>query len=260
MAQRKEQNKGNRPQQRKRRKRRRGRFGFLYQFLCLILVCAAIVAGCIVFFKANHIEVVGAERYTAEEIQQASGVSVGDNLFLINKFSVIHRLSQRLPYLDEVVIRRKLPDTLVVTVEECVPVAAIAWEDGYWIIDKRGKLLEEKDKPEGCPELLGLSILSPVQGSIITLAADDPRSESYKALFSALVEHGFVPHLKKINLSDETVIELQYEDRFVIRLDVGCDYEHKLTFLAKVLESLQSNETGAIDFTGENPRYIPEAG
>jgi cell division protein FtsQ len=258
VAQRKDQARGSNPQKRKRGKRRKGRFGFLYQFMCLILVCTAIVAGCIVFFKANHIEVVGAKRYTAGEIQEVSGVSVGDNLFLINKFSVIHRLSQRLPYLNHIVIRRKLPDTLVIMVEECIPVAALFWENEYWILDQSGKLLEKKESPDGYPELTGVSILSPVQGSVMTLAAEDPRNTYYKALFSALADHAFISRLKEINLSDESVIQLQYEDRFLIKLDVGCDYEYKLTFLGKVLASLQSNEAGVVDFTGETPRYIPE--
>ncbi len=260
MAQRKEQTRESSPKKRKRRKRRKGRFGFLYKFLCMILICAAIVAGCIVFFKANTIEVEGAERYSTEEIIEASGVTVGDNLFLINKFSVINRLLQRLPYLDEVVIRRKLPETLVITVTECVPVAAIPWENEYWIIDQNGKLLEKKGDAESYPILTGLSILSPVQGSIITLEKDDPRNEYYKELFSALGENNLRSHLKEIDLSNETVTELQYEDRFVIRLDANCDYTYKIAFLVKVLESLQSNETGTIDFTGEYPRYIPNAG
>jgi cell division protein FtsQ len=245
------------PRKRKRRKRRKGRYGFLYKFFCLILVCVAIVGGCIVFFKVNQVEVVGAERYSEEKIQEVAGVSVGDNLFLINKFSVINRLSQAMPYLDNIVIRRKLPDTLVISVEERVPVGAISWQDGYWIVDHKGKLLEKVEDPGTYPELTGLTILNPVQGSELTLEKDDPRRDYYKTLFSALEEYDLISHLQSIDLSEEGVAELEYEERFTIRINTDCDYSYKMTFLNKVLETLQSNETGTIDYTGENPRYIP---
>ena len=68
------------------------------------------MAGYIVFFKVERIEVEGAERYTVEQVTEASGVTIGENLFLINKFSVINRIFKALPYMDEIMIRSKLPD------------------------------------------------------------------------------------------------------------------------------------------------------
>ncbi|MBQ1352267.1 MAG: FtsQ-type POTRA domain-containing protein [Oscillospiraceae bacterium] len=259
MAQKKIKVNSREPWKRKRRRRRKSRFGFLYKFFCLILVCVAIVAGCIVFFKVNRIEVTGAQRYSEEEILEVAGVSEGDNLFLINKFSVINRLAEAMPYLDHIVIRRRLPDALVISVEECVPIGVISWQDGYWVVDQKGKLLEKVESPGSYPEVTGLSILTPVQGSELTLEADDPRREYYKALFGALVENDLVSHLQSIDLSEEGVAELEYEQRFTIRINTDCDYTYKIGFLKKVLESLQSNETGTIDYTGENPRYIPTA-
>ena len=69
------------------RKRRRGSFGFLYKVLSMLVICGCLVAALTLFFRVNTIVVTGQERYTQDQIVEASGVGVGDNLFLLNKNS-----------------------------------------------------------------------------------------------------------------------------------------------------------------------------
>ena len=42
------------------RRRNRGRFGGLYKLLSVLLIFAAILLGCLVFFRVDRIEVTGA--------------------------------------------------------------------------------------------------------------------------------------------------------------------------------------------------------
>ena len=79
------------------RRRRRGRFGFLYRILSVLAICAAIVAALTLFFKVDTIRMSGANRYSKQEIVDASGVKVGDNLFLLNKFDMAQRILKKLP-------------------------------------------------------------------------------------------------------------------------------------------------------------------
>ena len=69
---------------RKRGRRNRGRFSALYKLLSILLIFAAIVTGCIVFFRANQIVVAGKTRYSEEQIIAAAGVEQGENLFRLN--------------------------------------------------------------------------------------------------------------------------------------------------------------------------------
>ena len=110
---------------RRRRRRNRGRFGFLYKVLSAAVIVAAIMAGCAVFFRVENIEVNGQSAYTAEQIIGAAEVEQGDNLFAVNKFKVMRQIISRLPYVDEISVSRRLPNTLVINVVECVPAAAI---------------------------------------------------------------------------------------------------------------------------------------
>lgn len=100
------------------RKRRRGSFGFLYKVLSMLVICGCLVAALTLFFRVNTIVVTGQERYTQDQIVEASGVGVGDNLFLLNKYAVAGSIRTALPYVDEIRINRKLPDTLLIEIKE----------------------------------------------------------------------------------------------------------------------------------------------
>ena len=71
-----------------RPKRRRGRFSGLYKVLSILLVAAAVVLACVVFFRVNSVEVEGNVRYTAEDIIEASGIQTGDNLIGLSRSRV----------------------------------------------------------------------------------------------------------------------------------------------------------------------------
>ena len=131
----------------KRKRRNRGRFGFLYKMLSLIIILVVIAAGCVVFFRVEDITVSGVSRYTAQEIIDASGVAQGDNLFLVGSSRTAQKIYSTLPYVDEVNIRHALPDGIVITVTERVPAAVIQGDDGWWIIDAKGKILDGVSRP-----------------------------------------------------------------------------------------------------------------
>ena len=132
---------------RNRHRRRRGRFGFLYPLLSFLIIFAAILAGSVAFFRVNQVTVVGNSRYTAEEVAEASGVQIGDNLCLINKPKTAQSILRRLPYVEKVSPVRRLPDTLELRITETSAVAAVQAEESWWLLDAGGKLLEQGDAP-----------------------------------------------------------------------------------------------------------------
>ena len=82
------------------RRRRRGNFGFLYKLLSVLVICAAVVMALTLFFRVDTIRVTGTERYTEDEVIEASGIQLGDNLFLLNKYEAARSIAEQLPYID----------------------------------------------------------------------------------------------------------------------------------------------------------------
>ena len=146
---------------RKSRKYRRGRFVPLLRVLFFILVCAALAVAMTIFFKVEQITVGGNDRYTAEEVVDVSGIELGENMFMLNKYDVISRLTRELPYISTVQLRRRLPSTMAIEVTETQAVAAVESAKAWWLIGADGKLLEKTDSSGSLPRVTGTNPLLP---------------------------------------------------------------------------------------------------
>lgn len=247
----------------KRKRRNRGRFGFLYKVLSLIIILVVIAAGCVVFFRVEDITVTGVSRYTAQEIIDASGVEKGDNLFLVGSSRTAQKIYSTLPYVDEVNIRHALPDGLVINVTERTPAAVIQGDEGWWIIDAKGKILEQVSKPEqvGVAEVSGLTALLPAVGT--TLAVEDAESlklESLMNLLSALEQRDILGEVSSIDLTSAAEISMVYDGRLTVKMRMSDDFMWQTRVLTESLAQgiIQSNETGVVDLTLDQPRFIPK--
>jgi len=112
-------------------------------------------------FGVERIEVEGNwNMLRAEEVAKLSGVRAGDNLFWISVEDIHDRLDDE-PWIKEVAVRRRLPGTLCIYIEEYEPVAIVASNDFYFA-DNDGKIIKRAESDEGkdLPVISGLSIAS----------------------------------------------------------------------------------------------------
>ncbi|MCI6053646.1 cell division protein FtsQ/DivIB [Dysosmobacter sp.] len=246
------------------RRRRRGSFGFLYKLLSTLAICAVVVAALTLFFRVDTIEVSGTARYSAQEIIDASGVSTGDNLFLLNKYSVDQSIKAALPYVQELRISRSLPDTLVIQVTECSTPLAVVQDGSAWLVSPAGKIVEqaEPSAAEQYAVIDGCELLAPSVGTPLALATEyASQQQSLLDLLSALEEADLLDQVDAIHLEDLAVLRMDYAGRFVVELPYGADYNYKLRFLTVSLEetSIQNNQGGTIQLTGDDGKvnFIP---
>ena len=241
------------------RGRRGRRFGVLYKLLTLVVVCAAAVLALTLFFKVESVEVTGNSRYSAQEIQDACGVSLGDNLYLLSKPDMVQRLHQRLPYIDEVRITRRLPNTLCVQVTEFTTVYAVEQEGTVWLLTSGGKIVETAAERGDVPLIDGCELLAPSLGGDVSFALElQNRQESLFALLTALESAELTEGVRAIHLGDPTVLTMDYTERFTVEMPYGADYPRLLRYLTLVIEELETNLTGVIDLTRDGePHFRP---
>lgn len=230
---------------RRGRRRNRGRFSLLYKLFSTLLILAAILTGCIVFFRANEIVVSGESRYSAEEIIAATGVEQGQNLFQLDKNAIVRKVLTQLPYIDTISLSRKLPDTLLITVTESQPVAALEYNGSWWLMDARGKLLEQGDATlsQGRAWLLGLTPLSPSVGSTLAVEeGQETKLASLKALLEAMAERNMTSHITEfIDLTSESDIRLGYDGTLTVEVPLySSDFGLQARRLDGALEELQA--------------------
>lgn len=228
--------------------------------LSLLLAAGAIVAALTLFFKVGAVEVTGNSRYTAEEIASVAGVELGDNLILLDRYHAAARLYTQLPYITDVRIDPRLPDTLSIEVTETKAAVALRGGGSWWLASSSGKLLEAVDTAaaQDYPTVQGAELVEPVGGGKLLLNdGESPLStQRLLELVAAMEERGMLTRLDGIDLTDSEELVLHYDGRFQAELYYDADFDFKLDCLLATVEQLEPNETGIIRMTMENDRSV----
>ena len=238
------------PKKRKtRRRRRRGGLGRLLRPLSVLLTAVAVVAALTMFFKVSTVEVTGSSRYREGEVAAASGVELGDNLVLLDKYRIAQRIYTELPYVTEARINRKFPSTLVLEVTETTAVASIQGAGGYWLLSAGEKLLEAVDET-GAQDYLritGLEAVNPAVSARLELPEDSPITlERLGQLLSAMERLEMLGRADGLDLSDRSDLVLGYDGRFQVIISYDADFDYKLLCLLEAVKCLEPNERGTI--------------
>ncbi len=238
------------PKKRKtRRRRRRGGLGRLLRPLSVLLTAVAVVAALTMFFKVSTVEVTGSSRYREGEVAAASGVELGDNLVLLDKYRIAQRIYTELPYVTEARINRKFPSTLVLEVTETSAVASIQGAGGYWLLSAGEKLLEAVDET-GAQDYLritGLEAVNPAVSARLELPEDSPITlERLGQLLSAMERLEMLGRADGLDLSDRSDLVLGYDGRFQVIISYDADFDYKLLCLLEAVKCLEPNERGTI--------------
>ncbi len=252
------------PNKRRRpsRRRRRGSLGPLLRLLSLLLAAVAIVAALTLFFKVDQVLVTGNSRYTQAEIVAASGIEKGDNLILLDKYRVSQSIYTSLPYISEVRINRKLPDTLVVDVTETAASAVIRSGGSWWRINSHGKVLEETSDIAGCIRITGLTAQDPAVGQPLKLTEGGNLSlERLLELLGELESRGMMERTGSIDAGETRCLALQYDDRLRVEMHYNADFGVKLDVVLGWVANLEPNERGTILMTLKDDaksHFIPD--
>jgi len=110
--------------------------------LVAIGVVIAVILSLTVFFKVTAVEVdVSKSQYSAAQIRDASGIEEGDSLFLLNREKAADRISTKLPYTGEIVVKRSFPSKVKIFVEDSTVTAAVKYNDKFIVLSESNKVL-----------------------------------------------------------------------------------------------------------------------
>lgn len=239
---------------------------FIIRIATVVAVVMAVVFSMSIFFKAEKIEVAGADKYTVAQIQEASKIMNGSNLLTLNKAQIAGRILANLPYISEVRIGIRLPDTVVIEVKETtVAYAAQSGDDAWWLISCEGKVLEKIDASvsRSNTRILGVRLDNPQIGkpaAALELAVQpDGLGETPVTIYSRekleaalqiakeTESNGVLGALATIDVTDMGNIELWYGQRFQILLGDNNDIAKKIFSVMQAIRQLGEYETGVLD-------------
>lgn len=221
-----------------------------------------LLIGSIVFFRVRNIEVYGAAEYSSEEITEASGVRLGENLLFTRGSAVSDRLFDSLPYLESVRVTKKLPGTVVITVTERRPVACIFTGGSWWLIDPSCKVLEQTNSGGigGCIVIEGLTVERPEVGEVLTAGPGDTiTGDALAEVFGALVRWGYDDKTANLQAESLSAISFVYDGRIRVELGTYIDAERKIGLMNGIVSGLEEGASGMLDLSrGDEGRFVPD--
>ena len=195
----------------KGKKKRRKKKHYLLRFILILLVG---IGG--YFFMTSHIfdiakvEVLGQNHYSAEEVILIANIEGSTNLFQLDKKDRIALMKQD-PYIKEVTLRRKLPETLLVKIIERTEDAGIAYGDSYVLIHRDGMVLGRVDQQPEIPILMGMTIINMQAGEILEVEEGTVLENTLLLLDTMEARNLF---FKKIDISN-VVIKAYIYDKLI---------------------------------------------
>lgn len=239
---------------------------FIIRIATVVAVVMAVVFSMSIFFKAEKIEVAGADKYSVAQIQEASKIMNGSNLLTLNKAQIAGRILANLPYISEVRVGIRLPDTVVIEVKETTVTYAVqSADDTWWRISSQGKVLEKIDASvsHSNTRILGVRLDDPQLGKTAValeetaqpdVEAETPITVYARERLDAVLQiaketesNGVLGALATIDVTDMGNIELWYGQRFQILLGDNNDIAKKMYSVIQAIWQLGQYETGVLD-------------
>lgn len=242
---------------------RRRRSAAIYAPAAVLMVLFIVIFGVSVFFRITKIEVVGSSIYTADEIIAASGIEVGDNLFLINGDAVDQRIRTSKPYIENVRIDHRIPNVAIIEIHESRAFAAVAVGGDYWKIDAGGRVLEKTEfaGTAGLIRVVGFSAAPPKEGTKLVPA--DPAYETQLGflldVLAAIDEAQIGADVSNLDVSNISAIGFVYRGTVNVNLGDGTGVPRKLYRVIETLKTKGNDFRGGVDVSeNEHTRTITE--
>lgn len=199
-------------------------------------------------FTLRHLDLHSTGRLSSAHLQHYAGLHEGQNLFAVSMAAVRLKL-ETVPLIARAEIERKLPDTLIVNVQERIAVARIS-QPGQPVlpVDRDGHLMSPPASPH-LPLILGIAERGLAPGGVIqqttardALALLDIHENAHLAALTPIVS---------VDVSDPAQLLLTLQDE--AKIPMARDHlDRRLTRLAKMIQTGRDEGRGDLlwaDFT-----------
>lgn len=225
--------------------------------------------------------------YTVAQVVETMGVSLGDHLLEMDLEAMAQTLEQQLPWLENVRVRYRLPNTLVVQADPAHPRYALASEDQWATVSSRLKVLQlDSQQPQGLVSLdagkaavqVGQQLVlqtdpEPVDEAAIlgqedlsneekaaalekarqeaqaaAQEASNQRMESLQLLLQTLDKWNLSADVTSVTVADDMEMQFGYQGRIQVLVGTSNQLDYKIQFSAEILaHQLSASDRGTLD-------------
>ena len=205
--------------------------------LIVIIIIALIILLSSSLFDLKNIYVEGNEKISDEAIISLSGLNLYENIFKLNKNSVIDKIKEN-AYIENAEISRKLPSTIEITIKERKVNYMLEYANSYAYINNQGYILEITNEKLDLPILIGydtdLSTTTP--GNRMDIE-DLKKMDTVIRIYETAKSNEIGNLITKINISDskDYILILDTEGK-TVHLGECADLNTRILYLKSILE------------------------
>ena len=247
---------------RERKKKRRRMQLLIYAVATVLVITAAVIISLTVFFKISAISVTGDEVYSSAQIIEASKLKKGENLFSFSKTDVTESIETKLPYVENVEIKRSPSGKVTLKIGAAKAMLAVDRGDSYILLSSGCKILEDNIQAlnEDAITLKASELTDYTPGT--TAQFKNPSDLQTVSDIVKLIGDGKIENISEIDITDPEDIKLGYSQRIVLKVGTVSNFEKNIDFIKATLAKNDTDEpnfSGVIDFTIENKAFINDA-
>jgi len=236
--------------------KKKRRFGNIVFVTLLVIVMAFVsVFVSMLFFKVDTITAEGNSKYTAEEIVNVCGIEYEVSMFSLNEEEINNVICDTLPYVKHVDVSKKFPGTVVLTVTETHPVAAIGSGGIFVLVDADSKILDIASDRGNLPVYSGVSISSDTVPGLYAQYASEDSAELITALSEAFENGGILNEVTAVNIEKRYDISFEYNGNITCEIADISDLETKIGMIKAVTAENSKTMKAVIDASDPDRVY-----
>ena len=230
---------------------------------------------------------IAEQRYCVGDVIDILKLNAGDNLLDIDLNHLKQSIEERLPYLENVTVKYRLPNTIVVRADIAQPTYTVQTEAGWVLLSAHQKVLELVDQQPTDKKVLVLGKVSTEVGKQLVFEPDikpvdegailgqtnlteaerlkqleqarqdaeteaneqaEKRKNDLNLLLELLDKWGLTEHITTIDVADEMELQVWYQGRILTKLGTDNQLDYKIQFAAEILtKQLSASDKGQLD-------------
>lgn len=255
------------------------------QLVTVLAVVLALIMGMSVFFKVGKITVSGADVYTVNAVEEASGIKKGDGLFTFSRARAGALIIANLPYVKNVSFGIKLPETVNIIIEEEDVVYSIQDQTGgWWLMNSDGRVVTaiREGAASNYTKVLGVNLWNPAAGqraeameksdmvgadgegaanaqtsadpnsteeTIVVASSGAQRLSVALEILKALEDNDVVGSAASVDVTQPENIELWYGTRYQVKLGDDNRLHDKIDYMTDVIAQMSDYQSGILDIS-----------
>ena len=188
-------------------------------------------------FNIKDVTVTGNNKLSREEIISLSEIRTEENIFKTSKNDIKNRIKTN-PYVENVKIRRKLPDKVEIIVVERVATYMLPFANSYVYINNQGYMLEITSQKANLPIITGFSTPEEnLHEGERLLSEDLVKLGEVLQIIESANANGIQELITKIDMSNrqDYTIMLEKEKKLVHMGDVS-NLSTKMSYINKIIQ------------------------